>query len=216
MTLDPRWRVTVSLNDNPDRLSMLPPLDDGDISDKVVLLRVYGVTRPTSDEESAEWVAALRSELPALIHHCLSLQVPEHLKEPGGIRFGFRAFKNASLMGDINECEREAGALALIDQLLFGGADDDQTIQAKPHQIRTMLFDKAAADPIATRELQRLCPDEARLGALLTRIKIRHPERVERPNRTGARRLWRIHPPPPEAEQDVAPPAPSSDDESES
>lgn len=193
MTLDPRWRVSISLNDTPDRLAMLPPLDDEDIADKVLLLRCYPVERPKDDAQSEAWIEKMLSELPAFIHDILRLEVPEKMVEPEGVRFGFTAFRNPSLMAEMAENELESTALAILDKLLFWEAEP-KIIEGAPHEIRTMLIEKAGVDQHLHRELQRLCPNESRMGQILARIMVRYPERVQKPARLGKGRKWRILP----------------------
>jgi hypothetical protein len=38
LTLDPIWRMTISLNEEPESLQVLPPLDES-LEDKIIILR---------------------------------------------------------------------------------------------------------------------------------------------------------------------------------
>lgn len=194
MTLNPRWRLSISLNDEPDRLAMLPPLDDADIVDKVILLRCYPVTRPSDDLEQERWITQLIEEIPAFLHYAVAMQVPDELRELDGVRFGLRSFLHPGLMADMNANESESTAMAVIDKLLFW-SPDCEAIEDSASNIRLMMVDKAAGDNAMRAEVDRLFPNELRLGGVLSRIMIRYPGRVEKPDRHGNKRFWRILPP---------------------
>ena len=51
VALKPFWRVTISLNDEPEDLLVLPPLDDG-IRDKLILLAITDGPPPRPTAES--------------------------------------------------------------------------------------------------------------------------------------------------------------------
>jgi hypothetical protein len=194
MTLDPRWRLSISLNDEPDRLAMLPPLDDPDIADKVILLRCYPVTRPSDDLEQEKWIKQLIEEIPAFLHDALGLQVPDELREQDGVRFGFRSFQHPGLMAEMHANESESTAMAVIDKLLFW-SPDPVAIEDSASNIRLMMLDKVGDNRSMRAEVDRLFPNESRAGSTLGRIMIRYPGRVEKPDRHGNKRFWRILPP---------------------
>ena len=66
--------MTISLNDDPEALLVLPPLDDH-IEDKIILLRASRFDLPmptgTTAERGAFW-DQLISELPAYVHWLLN------------------------------------------------------------------------------------------------------------------------------------------------
>jgi len=194
MTLDPRWRLSISLNDEPDKLAMLPPLDDADIANKVILLRCYPVTRPSDDLEQERWIKQLIEEIPAFLHAALTLKVPVELRELDGVRFGLRSFLHPGLMADMNANETESTALLVIDKLLFWSLDCE-AVEDSASNIRLMMLDKAADDKTMRAEVERLFPSELRVGGVLSRVMNRHPGRVEKPDRHGNKRFWRILPP---------------------
>jgi hypothetical protein len=69
LTLTPFWRQSISVNDDPERLLVLPPIDP-DIADKIMLLRVRRRPMPmpaaTSDEKQRFW-GIIKAELPAFL-----------------------------------------------------------------------------------------------------------------------------------------------------
>ncbi len=123
LTLEPHWRMTISLNDEPERLMVLPPLD-GDVADKIMLLRVnyQEMPMPTETQEQQEqFRAALRSELPAFVYDMLHYQIPQDLRSP---RFGIATFHHPDLVELINETKPEVRLMELIDRVVFCGRDE--------------------------------------------------------------------------------------------
>lgn len=80
MTLHPRWRLTVSVNDEAEHLQTLPPVADHDIRDKVHLFHVWPASIPETEDEQGAWITAMVSEIPAFLAHALKLEVPRQLK----------------------------------------------------------------------------------------------------------------------------------------
>ena len=78
ITLNPLWRMSVSLNDDPERLLVLPPFDD-DVRDKIIALKVakHEMPMPTGTPDEAElfWNTLL-DELPAFLAYLETWNVP--------------------------------------------------------------------------------------------------------------------------------------------
>lgn len=66
--LTPLWRLTISVNDEPENLMVLPPIDDS-LEDKLMILRAVKQAMPmptaTNQQSQAFW-SQLVQELPAL------------------------------------------------------------------------------------------------------------------------------------------------------
>src|SRR5207248_6855214 len=77
LTLTPRWRVSITLNDEPERLLVLPPIDE-DIHDKITLLNVTKRDMPMPTNSAAEvhgfWNVIL-AELPAFVHYLVEWEI---------------------------------------------------------------------------------------------------------------------------------------------
>jgi hypothetical protein len=92
--LSPWWRVTISLNDQPERLLILPNLD-ADNANKISLLRADCFAMPmaceTPDEKERFW-KQLTSELPAFLYSLTTeYEIPRDWSDP---RFGIKAWHN--------------------------------------------------------------------------------------------------------------------------
>jgi len=118
MTLQPFWRMTISLNDEPERLMVLPPLDE-DVADKLMLLRAASHPMPmptgTSDEQEAFWQRML-GELPAFVDYLARWEIPAAL---GSSRFGITTYHHPELVQQLRETTPESRLIELVDGVLF-------------------------------------------------------------------------------------------------
>lgn len=161
-TTEPFWRISLSLNDEPESLMILPPLDS-DIEDKVMLLRAHKASVPYPSKElptmQAYW-ERLVSEVPAYLHALLNWQIPDELRD---IRFGVKAYQNPDLLFSLSSLSPESKLWSLILQsgLLnnysrawTGSAADLETaLQASPSakQVADLLYFPTAAGVYLTR-----------------------------------------------------------------
>jgi len=85
LTLSPFWRLSISVNDEPENLMILPPISDSEqdsLGDKIILLRAKLTEMPmpseTLEQREAFW-QTLMSELPAFLHFLLNWEVPKEM-----------------------------------------------------------------------------------------------------------------------------------------
>ena len=207
LTVNPRWRLTLSVNDETEHLQTLPPVGDRDIRDKVHLLRVWPASFPVDEAERVEWLAALRREIPAFLAAALALEVPRHLLEVRP-RFGHREFHHPELLERLNSFSPELHLLGLIDRLLFEEVkgtpfEDGEPWEGSASELRSKLLDAGADRSVVQKEIGDLLRSAEQCGQYLSRLKDHHPERVEELPRTGNKRGWRILPPAREGEVDA-------------
>jgi len=115
VNLAPWWRVSLSLNDRPERLLVLPSLSE-DIADKIILLRASKYPMPmeavTAEQKEIFW-KTLVSELPAFIWWLLNeFELPREWQEA---RFGVHTFHHPELARELEELSAAMALLALID-----------------------------------------------------------------------------------------------------
>jgi hypothetical protein len=114
----PFWRVTITVNDKPENLMVLPPLDDS-LEDKLLLLRAFKRQMPmptvTNDERRA-FSNRLQSELPAFVHFLTTWEIPPALVSS---RFGVAHFHHPELVEAINSLAPEQKLLNLLEVELF-------------------------------------------------------------------------------------------------
>jgi bifunctional DNA primase/polymerase-like protein len=115
INLCPWWRVTISLNDEPDRLLVLPPLGN-DVADKLILLRASQAPMPmpaeTPEQKIAFW-KQLNDELPAFLHYLVNeYEIPADWRST---RFGIKEFHHPALLTALEELDPAMLLLELID-----------------------------------------------------------------------------------------------------
>jgi hypothetical protein len=96
VSVRPVWCVIVCCNDTPESLQIIPPLD-ADLSDKVAMLHVTGITPPvdTSTPEGRKQLQSLiRAELPAFAAELMAWETPEDLRDS---RSGVKAWRDPEL-----------------------------------------------------------------------------------------------------------------------
>jgi hypothetical protein len=93
------WRVSASLNCEPENLATLPPLDDS-LLDKIILLKALKHDLPMKTRTHAEREAfwnTMMAELPAFIDYLLKWKIPVELESP---RFGITHYHHGRKAGD--------------------------------------------------------------------------------------------------------------------
>jgi len=179
LMLKPFWRLSISLNDEPEDLLILPPIDSG-IEDKLIILRAFKRTFPmptsTQIEKKSFW-DTLCSEIPAFLFWLLNTyEIPASLVSD---RFGITHFHNSGLIESLHATSPEAELLSLVDahiSLPFEGS-----AASLEHQLRET----------AGRQVDRLLSFNGAAGTYLSRLSKHTNPRVFK-KRSAAKNLWRI------------------------
>lgn len=133
-TVSPYWRLTISVNDDPDKLRSLP-LVTADFGDKVLIFHCQWSAETglpgNSIEEQRRFREEVAAELPAYAHWLLNeWQVPEDLRVYSSgrdaTRFGFREFHHPVIKGELFDDTPAAQLLSLIDTAVFRSAEDGE------------------------------------------------------------------------------------------
>ena len=110
--------MSLSLNDDPERLQVLPPLDR-DVRDKIIILkaRKCAMPMPTGNPADDErfW-NQLMAELPGFLHHLEQWQVPEALRDDC---YGIAAYQHPEVVEKLQQTTPELRLLELVDRELF-------------------------------------------------------------------------------------------------
>ncbi|MBS0657907.1 MAG: ATP-binding protein [Verrucomicrobia bacterium] len=189
LSLRPLWRVVVTLNDEPEALGVLPPLNE-DIHDKLILLRAQRAEMPMptdTPERRAAFGRALREEMPAFLHYLAASEIPAALASP---RFGVRHFHHPELAEALADIAPERRLLALIDAALFAGPAADEW-EGTALELERLL----TGSPVASigPEARKLLSWDNACGTYLGRLRRSHPKRFEQ-KRTNSERIWSIKP----------------------
>ena len=190
--LPPFWRLTMSLNEEPENLMTLPPLDDS-LEDKFIILRCekHPMPLPTQEPEQRErFMNALKQELPAIIHFLLRYQIPDDLKSE---RYGITHFHHPAVVEALNALAPETKLLELIDVEVFKSPACSYFEGKAADLERRLTAENSAVRSAASR----LFTFQSACGTYLGRLQKRYPKRFQQEHkRIGT--VWTISPPGPE------------------
>jgi hypothetical protein len=183
--LQPLWRISITTNDDPEALMVLPPLEDG-LEDKITLFKANMADLPmpaSSPEQKAEFWNAMMREMPAFMHFLrYEWGVPEEIEDP---RYGVKHYHNPVILRALHALTPEMHMLMLIEA----------------HLIKEGLFWEGTATELTSDLTSHDCPAafEARklfrwataAGTYLGRLHKMRPEQVQKYRNNGERR-WRV------------------------
>lgn len=140
-TVFPFWRLTISVNDDPDKLRSLPMITP-DFEDKVLIFHCAHRPLPMPTRTIAEQAAfrkALTDELPAFVWWLQNeWEIPDDLLTykdgRDATRFGFREFHHARIRDGLYNETPAAELLDIIDQARFSAdfAEDPVSLWSIP------------------------------------------------------------------------------------
>lgn len=189
INLTPFWRLTISVNDEPENLMVLPPIDES-IADKLILLKATNTPMPMSsvtlEERRAFW-SVLVSELPAFVHFLEGYEIPAHLRSH---RFGVTHFHHPDLLRTLDDLAPETQLLEMIDAELFAGPLANAW-EGKAEELEKRLTGSESGSAYAAR---RLLGFRTACGTYLGRLVVKHSERVSKRTPHG-HTVWNIEPP---------------------
>jgi Domain of unknown function (DUF3854) len=187
VNLSPWWRLTISLNDRPERLLILPPLVE-DIADKLILLRASCHPMPmptdTAEEQQIFW-NTLVAELPAFLHYLVNdFTITEDWRNA---RFGVRAFHHPMLLTELEELSPAIALLDLIDLANIWEVHSS-VWEGTAKELRALLI----AHHKTSRDADRLLHWTNACGQFLNDLARIRPLRVK-PTRTHSNRAYEIY-----------------------
>jgi hypothetical protein len=187
INISPWWRITITLNDSPEAMMILPPLNE-DIADKIILLRasLFDFPEPIQcSDDKARFEAKMRSEIPAFLYWLLNVyQLPEEFTDPR--RYNVATYHHPDLKEALESLSPEAELLELIDLTLAHDLQDGAVwISAEKLEEQITIYHERRGKQIFT--YRGAC------GKYLQRLSVKHPKRVSKA-RTGQGNGWNIHP----------------------
>ncbi len=189
ITLSPFWRVSISVNDEPENLLILPPIDES-LADKLIILKAAKHPMPmpsVTDHERAVFMEALRAELPAFVDFLTKWKIPDHLISQ---RYGITHFHHPDILEALGALSPEIRLLEMVDAELFDSPAPGSWEGSAAELERKLTKDGSSVK----REAHQLLSFSAACGTYLGRLQRLYPERFESDHtRTGNR--WTIHPP---------------------
>lgn len=198
VTLSPFWRLTVSLNDDPDKIIVLPPLTP-DILDKLIVLKCYKAPMPMPTGTLAErraFADQVASELPAFLHFLLNAPGLDIGSEAERQRFGCVSYVHADIAKLLFDQSPASQLMQIFDQAAPWRADvrggNGEMWEGTANDLEALLCDPDL--PLKTAALafqaRKLCK-KVQLSRLLARLEQDRPHRIAR-HRTNMGRLWLV------------------------
>jgi hypothetical protein len=189
MTLNPFWRVSVSLNDEPENLAIIPPIDDS-LSDKIILCKVFRreLPMPTrTDEERTAFRARVGQDMHGYLHYLLNMKIPPDLIHP---RYGVKSYLNEELLGSLNEIAPEFRLLDLIDYCFA------EAFRKGPIKRTSTEWENDLRNPdfCLRDQINKLLYASNTCGTYLTRLEEKVPHRVSSIKSNGTKK-YMIQPP---------------------
>jgi len=188
LTLTPFWRLTISINDEPENLMVLPPIDDS-IEDKIIILRATSFPMPmpseTGEEQQALW-KQLVSEIPAFLDYLCNWQIPDSVR---GQRYGVTHFHHPDLLQTIDSMAPEHSLLTMIDTILF-----DSPMSSAWTGTSESLKRLLCSDPNMSHDASKLLNWNHAAGTYLNRLSKKIPDRISSV-RTKNNNIWTIESP---------------------
>ena len=200
LTLTPVWRLTCSVNDDPERLQELPPLDD-DVADKIIILKVEAGGMPMrsdSPEARAAYWARLKAELPAFLDYLDRWQIPEPMRVD---RYGLRHFHHPEIVEALRHGTPQMRLFDLIDADYFRHPSNlAGTCQRDPWDAEATEIERHLQrhDGPVARQAGQLLRHHSNIGHYLGRLFKSQPEEGGRLSRrlVNGNTRWTIQPPP--------------------
>lgn len=207
ISLQPLWRAVIAVNDTPDKLMVLPPIEE-DNYDKMILLKAYRKPLPMpveTPEERAIFWRQLMSELPAFVYWIMrEYQIPRELRG----RFGVTHYHHPAVVEGLSELSNEMQLWAFIEKTIFSCTSCYQDPETNDIFERMGEWKGSAGDlygelTTLKTEDQRPClnqseaqgiPRAAWLGQRLTRLQKMYPNNVIF-KRTARKKYWHLVPP---------------------
>ncbi len=190
-TVSPFWRLSITLNDDPEKLRCLPPLTD-DLVEKIIMLEAerspeFWKRFDEATDPRKAFRDAINSELPAFAQMLLQYSIPERLK---GRRYGVASYIPAEIAEMLFDNEPENLLRTLIDKAnLF---EDGAVWEGDAEDLKQKLCAKESAVHASACRLLGNYPTAC--GQYLARLATRFPARFQK-HRTATKRSWIIKPP---------------------
>lgn len=184
ITLNPLRRLVICVNTEPDRILVLPPLDD-DIVDKMMILKVHRAEFPmpvaTEPEKVLFW-ERLVSELPAFVHYLLEEhRIPDSMHG----RFGVIHFCHPDIQGQLFEVSPEVQLLEFLERTVWKLAP---SWTGTTTELRNWMVGESS--DLAPHE-KREVPQPAWLGKRMSKLMRKFPDKVRKASR-GDEKVWEL------------------------
>jgi hypothetical protein len=189
ISLTPFWRLTISVNEEPENLMVIPPIDES-LEDKLIIFKAqrHEMPMPTaSDADRERFMSALKAELPHFLYYLQRWDIPADLVSQ---RYGIVHFHHPDILETLGSLTPERKLLEMIDTVLFGSLVPGPVERRSAEIERELTKD---GSPVR-REASQLFSFPAACGTYLGRLAKAHPERFTQTH-TRSGTVWSIDPP---------------------
>lgn len=172
ITLLPFVRLTLSLNDNPLALLVLPEMDE-DVSDKIMLLRARKVVFPWPSKrfpDKYSYGKTLVAEIPTMLWHLKRWNIHESIRDE---RYGVTSFKAPELIREVAKVSSEAKVWSLVQMYLWSDPEH-QRWHGTAAELERLLRDRVKGD-----SLDRLFDYPGALGWYLQLLSVEMPDKIQ-------------------------------------
>ena len=184
----PKWRMTISMNDESENLNMLPPLDES-LRDKLMLFKVSAPVFPTNMatvEGWRQWDEIVKAELPGFAHYVDNFD----LGDIAAPRFGVNAWHDPEILDEEAESSTEMVFLQHLVHDMHLHPDVEDAWEGTAVELQRLLEDEVSFSHMHTRKLlgwgARAC------GTYLGRLAKRYPDCISFKLYPKFLRLFRI------------------------
>ena len=178
-------RLSLSVNDEPENLMIVPPLDKS-MRDKITILQC-GDGASALSADRAKNQGMVKKELPALLWQLERLPIPAE-RAKSDPRTGCSSFHDPVLLELLCNTENHTRLGELIDEVVFAKPEAGTfrgTADALEKRLRESAFEFA---------LDKLLYFSSAAGTYLGRLKVTSPERYEA-RKVNGKTIWTIKPP---------------------
>ena len=190
LVLTPFWRLTISVNDEPENLMVLPPIDPS-IEDKIMLFKVHKKPMPMPTETTTErdvfWKTII-AELPAFMDFVLNWRIPPDMSSA---RYGITHYHHPEILVSLDELAPEVRLLTLLDQEMMHTDGRITQFDGTSVELEQVLMDK---DSSVRSQAHNLFTFNTACGVYLGRLRKKANPRVDCKTVNG-RTHWTIYPP---------------------
>jgi len=192
----PFWRLVMLLNEEPQDLKVLPPMEEG-VKDKFLMLKVAAFTWPNDPAAFAALRTAITAELPAFVYYLThDFKVP---KELASARYGVRDWQHPDLLFDLEDLHPWRRLLELIDHVrpwaITAGQHDEWIEGANGDEWEGTVQDLyALLESHSPDRAQRALRGLQGAGMDLKSAQRRLPQRIG-DRKSGGHKIWLIRKP---------------------
>jgi hypothetical protein len=180
--------MTLSVNDEAENLSVLPPLDNS-LTDKIILMKCHTAINddwPGKGEAVTELQAQIEAQVPAFIHYLLN----EHKVAPElyDVRFGVKGYQDTELCERIDGLAPETELEALIDRCWAQAKVEKKKVHIGSMDMQLQL---EAHNELSYRA-KNLLRFTTACGVYLDRLHEKNPTKFVKPCASMRPRVWTI------------------------